>query len=147
MKLIQPDGWLQPRGYANGLVAEGRLLVTAGQIGWDPATSKVVSDDFVEQARQALANVVAVLGAGGARPEHTVRLTWYVTDAAEYRDSTRALGAAYRAAFGTHYPAMAVVVVAALIEPGAKVEIEATAVIPKPTPDSPSPIASTRSPS
>jgi enamine deaminase RidA (YjgF/YER057c/UK114 family) len=127
---IHPEGWAAPQGYAHGMAATGRLVVTAGQVGWEPATGAFASDDFAEQAAQALRNVAAVLRAGGAAPEHLVRLTWYITSADEYRAARRALGAAYREIIGRHYPAMSVVVVRALLEPRAKVEIEATAVVP-----------------
>jgi enamine deaminase RidA (YjgF/YER057c/UK114 family) len=128
--VVRPDGWPRPHGYADGVIAEGRLLSISGQIGWDPATMQFASDDFAEQTAQALRNVVAVLRAGGAGPEHLVRLTWYVTDRAAYVAARRAIGAAYRAIIGAHYPAMSVVVVAGLLEPRALVEIEATAVVP-----------------
>jgi enamine deaminase RidA (YjgF/YER057c/UK114 family) len=128
---INPSGWPRPSGYANGIVAEGRYLAISGQIGWNER-SELVSDDFLAQARQTLQNVVAVLRAAGGEARHLVRLTWYVTDANEYRQNLRALGAAYREIVGAHYPAMALVQVAALLEAGAKVEIEATAVLPKP---------------
>lgn len=127
---IEPEGWVQPVGYANGMSATGRLVVTAGQVGWDPASSTFASDDFAAQTAQALRNVVAVLRAGGAGPEHLVRLTWYVTSRSEYADARRAIGAAYREIVGRHYPAMSVIVVSALFEERAKVEIEATAVVP-----------------
>jgi enamine deaminase RidA (YjgF/YER057c/UK114 family) len=128
---IQPDGWPRGSGYAHGVEARGRLIVTAGQIGWDPRTQRLVADDFAGQAAQALANVAAVLRTAGAWPEHLVRLTWFVTDRQAYLDARGAVGAAYRALFGTNYPAMSVVVVSALIEAGALVEIEATAVVPE----------------
>lgn len=127
---IEPEGWVQPVGYANGMSATGRLVVTAGQVGWDPASSTFASDDFAAQTAQALRNVVAVLRAGGAGPEHLVRLTWYVTSRNEYAAARRAVGAAYREIIGRHYPAMSVIVVSALLEERAKVEIEATAVVP-----------------
>jgi enamine deaminase RidA (YjgF/YER057c/UK114 family) len=127
---INPAGWPRPSGYANGIVAEGRFLAISGQIGWNES-GELVGDDFLAQARQALSNVVAVLRAAGAAPEHLVRLTWYITDKAEYRANLEGLGATYREIVGTHYPAMALVAVAALLEEGAKVEIEATAVIPR----------------
>jgi len=130
-KLLFPEGWAPPIGYAHGMTASGRVVVTAGQVGWDPATSTFASDDFVEQAAQALRNVLAVLRSAGAAPEHVLRLTWYVTSATEYRAARRALGAVYREIVGQHYPAMTVVVVSALLEPRAKVEIEATAVVPE----------------
>lgn len=130
---LHPEGWADPRGYAHGISApaSGRIVVTAGQIGWDPATNRFASDDFAEQAAQALRNVVAVLRAGGALPEHLVRLTWFITDAHGYGLARAALGAAYREIVGRHYPAMSVVVVSALLEPEAKVEIEAMAVVPR----------------
>lgn len=127
---IHPQGWSAPRGYAHGVSATGRVIVTAGQIGWDPASERFTSDDFAEQAGQALRNVMAVLRASGAGPEHLVRMTWYVTSRDEYLASRRALGQAYRDVVGKHYPAMAVVIVAGLVEERAKVEIEATAVVP-----------------
>jgi enamine deaminase RidA (YjgF/YER057c/UK114 family) len=128
---IQPNGWPRPSGYANAIAASGagRTLFVSGQIGWDPITEKIVSDDYTAQVRQALANVVAVLRAGGAEPAHVTRLTWYITDRAAYLSERRAIGVAYRELFGAHYPAMSVVVVAGLIEANAKVEIEATAAI------------------
>jgi enamine deaminase RidA (YjgF/YER057c/UK114 family) len=129
---ITPDGWPRGSGYAHGMIARGHILCTAGQIGWDPRTCTLVSADMGAQAAQALANVAAVLEAGGALPEHLVRLTWYVTDRVAYHDARADIGRAYRDLFGRHFPAMAVVVVAALLEPGALVEIEATAVIPDP---------------
>jgi enamine deaminase RidA (YjgF/YER057c/UK114 family) len=126
---LQPPGWARPRGYANGIAAEGRQVFVAGQIGWD-AQQEFVSDDFAAQARQALANIVAVLACAGAGPEHIVRLTWYVTGREEYNASLASIGASYRELIGRNFPAMSVVVVAGLVEPRAKVEIEATAVIP-----------------
>jgi enamine deaminase RidA (YjgF/YER057c/UK114 family) len=129
MKILQPPGWSVPKGYANGVAARGTPVFVGGQIGWN-ADQRFTTDDFVGQARQALANVVAVLAEAGARPEHLVRMTWYVTDRSEYLGSLRALGAAYRDVVGRHFPAMTAVQVVALIEARAKVEIEATAVIP-----------------
>ncbi len=126
---INPPGWPRPSGYANGIVAEGRFLAISGQIGWNER-DELVAEDFLPQAAQALRNVMAVLRAAGGQPEHLVRLTWYVTSTQEYRENIRALGVAYREILGTHYPAMALVQVAALLESGAKVEIEATAVLP-----------------
>ncbi len=128
---IEPEGWARPVGYANGVAATGRIVVTAGQVGWDPTTGTFASDDFAAQAAQALRNVVEVLRAGGARPEHLVRLTWYVISRDEYAAARRAIGVAYREIVGRHYPAMSVVVVAALFEKRARVEIEATAVVPE----------------
>ncbi|HEX2093202.1 MAG TPA: RidA family protein [Longimicrobiaceae bacterium] len=131
MEILQPAGWAPPRGYANGVAARGRTVFVAGQIGWDPATGEFGSDDFAAQAGQALRNVAAVLAEAGAGPRHVVRMTWFITDRAAYLASTRELGAAYREVFGRHFPAMSVVVVAGLLEERARVEIEATAVIPE----------------
>jgi enamine deaminase RidA (YjgF/YER057c/UK114 family) len=131
MTIVEPPGWAPARGYANGVSAQGRLVFVAGQIGWN-AAQRFESDDFVAQAAQALANVAAVLAAAGARPEHVVRLTWYVVDKREYLASLAALAAPYRAVMGRHYPAMTAVEVRALIEDRARVEIEATAVVPDP---------------
>lgn len=128
-RAIQPSGWPRPKGYANGMVAEGRLLVTGGLIGWDEQ-ERFPSDDFIDQVRQTLSNTVCVLASGGAGPEHIVRMTWYVTDKREYLGRRRELGTVYRQTIGRHFPAMAVVEVAALLEDRAKVEIETTAVIP-----------------
>jgi enamine deaminase RidA (YjgF/YER057c/UK114 family) len=130
MQILQPPGWPRPRGYANGVAAEGRLVFVAGQIGWD-ATQTIVSDDLVDQLRQTLENTLAVLREAGAGPEHVARMTWYVTDKREYLARARELGEAYRTLMGRHFPAMAVVEVKALIEDRAKVEIETTAVVPK----------------
>lgn len=126
---LQPPGWPQPRGYANGMAARGRLVVTGGQVGWTP-DGRFEARDLPGQVRQALLNVAAVLAAGGAGPQHLVRLTWYVTDIQAYRDSLKPIGAAYRDVLGAHYPAMALVQVVSLVEPEALVEIEATAVVP-----------------
>ena len=130
-RLLQPDGWDAPRGYANGVVAQGRLVILAGQIGWNPSTSTFETDDFAGQCQQALANVLALLTEAGAPPQHLVRLTWFITDRAAYVAAQKELGRAYRELFGKHYPAMSVVVVAGLMEERAQVEIEATAVIPE----------------
>ena len=131
MRTLQPPGWPRPRGYANGVSAEGGTLVfVAGQIGWDE-TGAFPAADLPGQVRQTMRNVLAVLAEAGARPEHVARLTWYVTDREEYLATAREIGAAYREMMGGHYPAMAVVEVSALIESQAKVEIEATAVVPK----------------
>jgi len=127
-EVLQPPGWARPRGYANGIAAEGRQVFVAGQIGWD-AEQKFVGDEFAAQVRQALANVVAVLACANAGPEHVVRMTWYITSRDEYNASLAGIGAAWRELMGRHYPAMSVVVVAGLVEPRAKVEIEATAVV------------------
>ena len=128
---INPPEWPRPSGYANAILAEGRYLAIAGQIGWGEGGE--LAADFLEQARQALRNVVTVLRAAGGEPAHLVRITWYVTDKAEYRENLRALGASYREIVGDHYPAMTLVQVAALLEDGAKIEIEATAVLPPAT--------------
>lgn len=129
MQILQPPGWRRPRGYSNGVAARGRLIFISGQIGWD-AQNRFVATDFVGQARQALDNVVTILAEAGGRPEHITRLTWYVVNKHEYVASYRALGQVYRELIGDHYPAMTAVEVAALIEDQARVEIEATAVIP-----------------
>ena len=130
MRILQPSSWPRPKGYANGVAAEGELVFTAGQIGWN-AEERFDSDDLVDQIRQALSNVRAVLAEAGAGPEHLVRLTWYVTDIEGWRARPAEIGAAYRDVFGKTFPPMACVAVAALVEPRAKVEIEATAVIPR----------------
>jgi enamine deaminase RidA (YjgF/YER057c/UK114 family) len=129
MRILQPPGWPRPRGYANGVVTEGRLVFVAGQIGWD-ATGSIVSDDLVDQFRQILENTLAVLREAGAGPEHVARMTWYLTDRREYLARAREFGEVYRALMGGHYPAMAVVEVKALLEDRAKLEIETTAVVP-----------------
>lgn len=129
-EVVHPDGWAKAVGYANGVVARGRLVFVAGQVGWDPTTATFASDDFAAQTRQALANVATVLRAAGAEPRHLVRLTWFVTSRAEYAAARLAIGAAYRDTLGPHYPAMSLVVVGGLLEERARVEIEATAVIP-----------------
>jgi enamine deaminase RidA (YjgF/YER057c/UK114 family) len=128
-KVLQPEGWKQPRGYANGIVARGTMVFVAGQVGWN-AAEKFESDDLVAQVRQALANVVAVLGAAGARPEHIARMTWYLTDRDEYNARVKEIGAVFRELVGRYDIAMTAVQVAGLVEDGAKVEIEVTAVIP-----------------
>ncbi len=129
MKFLHPQGWKPAKGYANGVTASGQLVFTGGLVGWN-GDQVFETDDFVGQCAQTFANIVAVLKEAGAGPEHLVRLTWYVTDKAEYLARQRELGEAYRQAFGRHFPAMAVVQVTALIEDRARVEIEATAVIP-----------------
>ncbi len=128
-EILQPAGWPRPRGYAHGMSARGRLVFISGQIGWDEQ-GVFQAEDFVGQARQALRNVLAVLAEAGGRAEHITRLTWYVVDKREYLTCARPLGQAYREVMGHHYPAMTAVEVAALIEDQARVEIEATAVIP-----------------
>lgn len=127
---IHPVGWLKPSGYSHGMMASGRVIVTAGQVGWNPETGAIESDDFAAQAAQALRNVVTVVRAAGAEPEHLVRMTWFVTDRDAYMRSRKSLGASYREIVGQTFPAMSVVVVAGLLEERAKVEIEATAVLP-----------------
>jgi enamine deaminase RidA (YjgF/YER057c/UK114 family) len=128
-QVLQPRGWAAPRGYANGVAASGRIVIVAGQIGWN-AQSVIVSDDLVAQVRQALTNVRSVLAEAGAGPEHLVRLTWYLVDKKEYLARAREIGAAYRELIGDYSVAMSAVQVAALIEERALVEIEATAVVP-----------------
>ncbi len=128
MRVLHPEGWPRPRGYSNGIAAEGRLVFVAGQIGWDE--SQVFrSDDLVAQVRQALKNTLAVLAEAGAGPEQVVRMTWYITDKRDYLDRSKEIGAVYRALMGRHYPAMAMVEGSALMEDLAKVEIETTAVL------------------
>jgi len=127
--LLDPPHWPRPKGYSNGVAATGRQIFVSGQIGWDER-GEMVSDRLADQVRQALSNVVAVLAEGGARPGHIVRLTWFVTSRDEYLAEGKAIGEAYRAVMGKHFPAMSVVQVVALVEAGAKVEIEATAVVP-----------------
>ncbi|RED49061.1 RidA family protein [Aestuariispira insulae] len=126
---LHPKAWKKPIGYANGVVASGRQIYVGGQIGWN-GDQEFESDDFVDQVRQALANIIAILEEGGAGPEHVVRLTWYVTDKQVYLARLKDVGAAYRDTMGKNFPAMAMVQVADLIEDRAQVEIEATAVVP-----------------
>jgi enamine deaminase RidA (YjgF/YER057c/UK114 family) len=128
-RLLQPAGWRPPRGYANGVAARGTQVFIAGQIGWD-AEQRLVAPDLIAQVSQALHNALVVLAEAGGGPEHVVRMTWYLLDLDAYRDAGPALGAVYRAAMGRHYPAMSAVQVAGLVEPGAVVELELTAVIP-----------------
>lgn len=132
-EILHPADWTPAQGYANGIAAEGRMVFTGGLIGWT-ADQRLEADSFAAQAAQALRNVVEVLACAGAKPEHLVRLTWYVTDKREYLGSRKELGAAYRQIIGRHYPAMALVQVAGLVEDRAKVEIEATAVVPREAP-------------
>ena len=129
-EIIQPEGWAHPRGYSNGAVATGRFVTVAGQVGWNPLSCMFDSDDFAAQTRQTLLNIAAVLKAGGAGPEHMVRMTWYVVDRVEYIDSLKALGGIYREVMGKNFPAMTCVQVAGLVEERARVEIEVTAVVP-----------------
>lgn len=130
-KLILPEGWAPPRGYSHALSVSGRIIALAGQIGWNPTTAKFETDDFVEQVRQALSNIVMLLAEAGATPNKLVRLTWFITEREEYLVSRREIGAVYREVIGNHYPPMSIVVVSGLIDERAKVEIEATAVIPE----------------
>ena len=130
-KAISPRDWPRPKGYSDAMVAEGRIVTLAGQIGWDPIALELVSDDFVQQTRQALANILTALEAAGGRAEDLVRLNWYITDRSAYLGNLKPIGKAYREEFGKHFPAMSVVIVSGLLEPGAKVEIEGTAVIPE----------------
>ncbi|HTV30890.1 MAG TPA: RidA family protein [Xanthobacteraceae bacterium] len=129
-QLLHPRGWKAPKGFANGIAAEGRLVFLAGQVGWS-AEQIFESEDFVAQTRQALANIVALVAEAGGGPEHIVRLTWFVLDKKDYLSRLRELGDAYRSVMGKHFPAMSLVQVGALVEDKAKVEIEATAVVPK----------------
>jgi enamine deaminase RidA (YjgF/YER057c/UK114 family) len=130
-KVLQPAEWPRPKGYANGIAARGTQVFIAGQIGWD-AQQKFAHPGLAAQVRAALANVVRVLAEAGGRPEHLVRLTWYLTNRQEYLDELPEIGASYRAVLGRHFPAMSVVQVSSLMEAEAKVEIEATAVLPDP---------------
>ena len=130
MKALLPPGWPRPRGYSNGISAKGRLIVTAGVVGWT-ADERFEANDLPGQFRQVLLNTLAVLAEDGAGPEHIVRMTWYVTDIDEYRSNLAGIGAAYRELIGKNFPAMAVVAVTALVEPAAKIEIETTAVVPE----------------
>jgi len=129
-EILHPKHWKAAKGYANGMAATGRMVFTGGLIGWN-AECEFETDDFVEQVAQALRSIVEVLACAGAKPEHLVRLTWYVTDKKEYLNNLNGLGAVYKEIIGRHYPAMALVQVVALVEDRAKVEIEATAVIPQ----------------
>jgi len=130
-KLILPEGWASPRGYSHALSVSGRIITLAGQIGWNPATAKFETDDFVGQVRQALSNIVTLLAGAGATPAKLVRLTWFITEREEYLVSRREIGAVYREVIGNNYPPMSIVVVSGLLEERAKVEIEATAVMPE----------------
>lgn len=130
MNVLQPPGWPRPRGYSNGVVAKGRLVFVAGQVGWN-ARQALEAGDLVGQARQALRNVVAVLAEAGAGPEHVCRMTWYLADRDEYLSRLADLGVAYREIMGRTFPAMTAIQVAGFVEPGARVEIEATAVVPE----------------
>ena len=129
MNILQPPGWARPKGFSNGIVASGKLVFIAGQVGWTPE-GRWKARDFAGQFRQALANVLEVLKQANGRPEHLVRLTWYVVDKREYLNAIKAVGEAYRELMGRHYPTMAVVEVSGLVEDEARLEIEATAVLP-----------------
>lgn len=129
MKTLLPPGWPRPSGFSNGISAEGRMVFTAGIIGWDE-TGTIVAPDLAGQLRQVLLNTLAILAEDGAGPEHIVRMTWYVVDVDEYRSGLAEIGAVYKEVIGRHFPAMAVVQVAALVEPRARIEIETTAVVP-----------------
>ena len=130
MKALLPPGWPRPKGYANGISATGRLIATAGVVGWNEK-EEFETDDLAGQFRQVLVNTLAILAEDGAGPEHIVRMTWYVTDLPAYRNSLPAIGAAYRELIGKNFPAMAVVGVTGLVEPKAKIEIETIAVVPE----------------
>ncbi len=130
MEFLQPEGWARAKGYANGVVAEGRLIILGGQIGWN-SNQVFESDEFIPQFRQTLTNIVTLLGEAGAGPENLVRLTWFITDRDAYLDSQKAMGEVYRDIMGRNYPAMSVVQVVRLIEARALIEIEATAVLPR----------------
>ena len=138
MKILQPPGWTTPRGYSNGVAARGTIVMIGGQVGWDPVASGAGgqgvwhASDFAGQTRQALKNIVAVLAEAGGKPEHIVRMTWYVLDRAEYVAAWPALGPIYKDIIGRHFPAMSAFGVTALVEPEARLEIEATAVVPDP---------------
>jgi enamine deaminase RidA (YjgF/YER057c/UK114 family) len=129
MRILLPKGWKRPKGYANGIEAQGRLVFVAGQIGWN-AKEVIETHDLADQVRQALANVMAVMAEAEAKPHHIVRLTWYIIDKKEYKENVKKIGAAYREVMGSHYPTMSLIEVKSLLEDRAKVEIEATAVIP-----------------
>lgn len=130
MEILQPPGWVRPRGYSNGIAASGRMVCVSGMIGWN-AQGAFETDDFAGQVRQALGNVVEVLKEAGAGPQHIVRMTWYVVDKREYLAAAKEIGVAYRDLIGRHYPAMTAVQVSALIEDRARVEIEVTAMVPE----------------
>lgn len=129
MQMLQPPGWVRPKGYSNGVVASGRMLFVAGQVGWDE-NEKFQTDDLVGQIRQALTNVVAILAQADARPSNIVRMNWYLGDGAEYNARLAEIGAVYRELIGKHFPAMTALQVAGFVEHGAKVEIEVTAMLP-----------------
>lgn len=128
MEILQPKDWKRPKGYSNGIIAEGKVIFISGQIGWN-ANEEFVSDQLVPQIKQALENITQILAEANAKPEHVARLTWYVTDKKEYLNNAKEIGAVYREIFGLHFPTMSLVQVAGLLEDKAKVEIEATGVI------------------
>ncbi len=130
MQVLQPPGWTRPKGYSNGIVADGRLVFVAGQVGWNKE-EKFMTDDFIGQVKQALENTMAILAEAGAGPEHIVRMTWYIADAAEYNARLPEMGAVYREVIGRHFPVMAMLQVAGFVEEGAKIEVETTAVLPR----------------
>ncbi len=130
MEFLQPPDWPRAKGYSNGIKAKGTMVFVAGEIGWNPVTEKIEIEDFPGQFRQALENTVAVLAEAGAKPEHICRMTWFITDKEAYLSQAREVGQAYRDVIGRHYPVMAAIEVKGLMEPGALVEIETTAVIP-----------------
>lgn len=129
MKILQPPDWPRPKGYANGVSARGTMVFLSGVVGWN-AQGEFAGSDFVAQVRQALLNIVEILKQAQAKPEHIARMTWYVLDKNEYMSATKEVGAVYREIIGRHYPAMTVVEVSGLVEAGARVEIEVTAVVP-----------------
>ena len=129
MRILQPKGWPRPKGFSDGILAEGKTIFVAGQIGWN-RKEQMVSNDFVEQTSQVLKNIVDILEEGGAKPQHLTRLTWYITHMPDYLNNLREIGKVYSEVIGRHYPVMTLVMVAGLAEQDAKVEIEATAVIP-----------------
>lgn len=129
MQFLQPPGWARPKGYSNGIVASGRTVFVAGQVGWD-GEEQFRTDDLVGQIRQALTNIVAILAEADAKPSHIVRMNWYLKDAVEYNARLAEIGAVYRELIGKHFPVMMALQVAGFVEKGAKVEIEATAVLP-----------------
>jgi enamine deaminase RidA (YjgF/YER057c/UK114 family) len=129
MQMLNPGGWSRPKGYSNGVAANGRMVFVAGQVGWD-GNEVFQTDDLVGQVRQSLTNIVAILAEAGARPEHIVRMNWYLADKDEYNARLDEIGAVYRDLIGRHFPAMTALQVAGFVEHGAKIEIEVTAMIP-----------------
>ena len=129
MQMLNPAGWMRPKGYSNGIAAAGRMIFVAGQVGWD-AQETFRTDDLVGQVRQSLTNIVAILAEAGARPEHIVRMNWYLADKDEYNARLAEIGDVYRELIGRHFPAMTALQVAGFVELGAKIEIEVTAMLP-----------------